>query len=150
MKVVKFLHITSSQHAKKKILGDSGVGKSNFLSRSTIGVEFATRTIHVDDKIIKAQIWDTAGQERAVPTAESSGFAERETTFFMETSALEALNLENKQLTSGKMIYLLLRKVDFVPVKQKDRSRGESRIKRQQVQNEYDPLFHIHKVELSL
>lgn len=60
---------------KLVLIGDSGVGKSNLLSRftrnefnleskSTIGVEFATRSIRVDDKIIKAQIWDTAGQER--------------------------------------------------------------------------------------
>ncbi|KAL9642986.1 hypothetical protein ABK040_010678 [Willaertia magna] len=57
------------------LIGDSGVGKSNLLSRftrnefnleskSTIGVEFATRTIQTDGKTIKAQIWDTAGQER--------------------------------------------------------------------------------------
>ncbi|EGD80777.1 tubulovesicle-associated protein [Salpingoeca rosetta] len=57
------------------LIGDSGVGKSNLLSRftrnefnleskSTIGVEFATRSIEVDGKTIKAQIWDTAGQER--------------------------------------------------------------------------------------
>ena len=55
------------------MIGDSGVGKSNLLSRftrnefsleskSTIGVEFATRSIVVDNKTIKAQIWDTAGQ----------------------------------------------------------------------------------------
>eukprot|EP00249_Psilotum_nudum_P011592 c23258_g2_i2 orf=378-1022(-) len=60
---------------KVVITGDSGVGKSNLLSRftrnefcleskSTIGVEFSTRTIQVDGKTIKAQIWDTAGQER--------------------------------------------------------------------------------------
>uniref|UniRef100_A0A2N9H6L2 Uncharacterized protein n=1 Tax=Fagus sylvatica TaxID=28930 RepID=A0A2N9H6L2_FAGSY len=59
---------------KLVLIGDSGVGKSNLLSRftknefsleskSTIGVEFATRTIRVDDNIVKAQIWDTAGQE---------------------------------------------------------------------------------------
>lgn len=29
----------------------------------TIGVEFGTRTIVIDDKSIKLQIWDTAGQE---------------------------------------------------------------------------------------
>ena len=57
------------------LIGDSGVGKSNLLSRftrnefnldskSTIGVEFATRSIQIDHKTIKAQIWDTAGQER--------------------------------------------------------------------------------------
>ena len=53
----------------------SGVGKSNLLSRftrdefnleskSTIGVEFATKSIRTEGKTIKAQIWDTAGQER--------------------------------------------------------------------------------------
>eukprot|EP00112_Aurelia_sp_Birch-Aquarium-sp1_P013860 Seg2964.1 transcript_id=Seg2964.1/GoldUCD/mRNA.D3Y31 product="Ras-related protein Rab-11A" protein_id=Seg2964.1/GoldUCD/D3Y31 len=57
------------------LIGDSGVGKSNLLSRftrnefnleskSTIGVEFATRSIQIGGKTIKAQIWDTAGQER--------------------------------------------------------------------------------------
>jgi len=33
-------------------------------SKTTIGVEFATRSIIADSKLIKAQIWDTAGQER--------------------------------------------------------------------------------------
>lgn len=57
------------------LIGDSGVGKTNLLSRftrdqfnpdskSTIGVEFATKTMEVEGKTVKAQIWDTAGQER--------------------------------------------------------------------------------------
>eukprot|EP00475_Leptophrys_vorax_P037737 TRINITY_DN6546_c0_g1_i2.p1 TRINITY_DN6546_c0_g1~~TRINITY_DN6546_c0_g1_i2.p1 ORF type:complete len:245 (+),score=55.58 TRINITY_DN6546_c0_g1_i2:28-735(+) len=58
------------------LVGDSGVGKSNILSRftknaftederSTIGVEFATRVVDCRDGTrIKAQVWDTAGQER--------------------------------------------------------------------------------------
>ncbi|KAK9213918.1 hypothetical protein WN944_005904 [Citrus x changshan-huyou] len=82
---------------KVVLIGDSGVGNSNLLSRftrnefcleskSTIGVEFATRTlqddsyvdsyistigvdfkirtVELDGKTIKLQIWDTAGQER--------------------------------------------------------------------------------------
>lgn len=28
-------------------------------SKSTIGVEFATRSVQVDNKTVKAQIWDT-------------------------------------------------------------------------------------------
>lgn len=57
------------------LIGESGVGKTNLLSRfsrdqfnpnskSTIGVEFATKTFKVEDKNVKVQIWDTAGQER--------------------------------------------------------------------------------------
>uniref|UniRef100_A0A7N0SVS7 Ras-related protein RABA3 n=1 Tax=Kalanchoe fedtschenkoi TaxID=63787 RepID=A0A7N0SVS7_KALFE len=60
---------------KVVVIGDSGVGKTQILSRfakddfcldskSTIGVEFQTRTITIGGKVIKAQIWDTAGQER--------------------------------------------------------------------------------------
>ena len=33
-------------------------------SKTTIGVEFATKVIEIDGKSIKLQIWDTAGQER--------------------------------------------------------------------------------------
>jgi small GTP-binding protein len=64
------------QHRFKIVLiGDSGVGKTNLFSqftrrhfnaesKSTIGVEFATKTLEIDGKNVKAQIWDTAGQER--------------------------------------------------------------------------------------
>lgn len=34
----------------------------NIDQRSTIGVEFATRTVTVDGKTVKAQIWDTGEQ----------------------------------------------------------------------------------------
>ena len=57
------------------IIGDSGVGKSNILGRyltntfkqdtkSTVGVEFGSKKVTVNDVNIKLQIWDTAGQER--------------------------------------------------------------------------------------
>lgn len=57
------------------LIGDSGVGKSNILSRfsrnefsldckSTIGVEFTARTVEIGGNLVKAQVWDTAGQER--------------------------------------------------------------------------------------
>ena len=57
------------------IVGDSNVGKTNIMSKyihnkfnytskATIGVEFGTKIVTIDNKKIKAQIWDTAGQER--------------------------------------------------------------------------------------
>mmetsp|Transcript_12816 Transcript_12816/g.39406 ORF Transcript_12816/g.39406 Transcript_12816/m.39406 type:complete len:217 (-) Transcript_12816:2012-2662(-) len=151
---------------KVVLIGDSGVGKSNLLSRftrnefnleskSTIGVEFATRSIQTEGRTIKAQIWDTAGQERyraitgayyrgavgallvydiskkitfenierwlrelrdnadpnivimlvgnkcdlkhlrTVSTDEGSSFAEKNNLSFIETSALDATNVED-------------------------------------------------------
>ncbi|NP_001146923.1 Ras-related protein Rab11C [Zea mays] len=147
------------------LIGDSGVGKSNIPSRftrnefcleskSTIGVEFATRNLQIDGKTVKAQIWDTAGQERyraitsayyrgavgallvyditkkqsfdsvqrwlrelrghadanivvmmvgnksdlnhlrSVPEEDGRAFSEKEGLSFLETSALEAINVE--------------------------------------------------------
>jgi Ras-related protein Rab-11A len=60
---------------KLVVVGDSGVGKSNILSRfvqnefnqdskATVGVELSTKTFKVNDKVVKVHLWDTAGQER--------------------------------------------------------------------------------------
>ncbi len=57
------------------IVGDSGVGKTNLITRylkndfkpetkATIGVEFSDKKYIYKNKNIKIQIWDTAGQER--------------------------------------------------------------------------------------
>lgn len=163
------------------LIGDSGVGKSNILSRftrnefcleskSTIGVEFATRTLQIEGKTIKAQIWDTAGQERyraitsayyrgavgallvyditkrqtfenvqrwlrelrdhadsnivimmagnksdlnhlrAVSPEDAQMLAEKEGLSFLETSALEALNIENAFHTILTEIYHIISK----------------------------------------
>ena len=54
------------------LIGDSGVGKSNLLLRytknqfsdgqnATIGVEFASKTLKIENSFVKTQIWDTAG-----------------------------------------------------------------------------------------
>jgi len=57
------------------ILGDSGVGKTSLMNRyvnqryseqykATIGADFLTKEVMIDDKLVTLQIWDTAGQER--------------------------------------------------------------------------------------
>lgn len=166
---------------KVVLIGDSGVGKSNLLSRftrnefcleskSTIGVEFATRTLQVEGRTVKAQIWDTAGQERyraitsayyrgalgallvydvtkpttfenvsrwlkelrdhadsnivimlignktdlkhlrAVATEDAQSYAEKEGLSFIETSALEAINVEKAFQTILAEIYRIISK----------------------------------------
>ena len=56
------------------VIGDPGVGKSCLTGRAvkdkydekyapTIGFEFLTYNVKIQDKIIKLQIWDTCGQE---------------------------------------------------------------------------------------
>ncbi|KAK4801509.1 hypothetical protein SAY86_021996 [Trapa natans] len=166
---------------KAVLIGDSGVGKSNLLSRftrdefyldskTTIGVEFATRTLQVEGRSVKAQIWDTAGQERyraitnayyrgalgallvydvtkpasfenikrwlkelrdhadpsivimlignktdlkhlrAVSTEVAQSYAETEALCFIETSALEATNVERAFMTILSEIYRIVSK----------------------------------------
>ncbi|KAH6772110.1 RAB GTPase-like protein A4D [Perilla frutescens var. hirtella] len=166
---------------KVVLIGDSAVGKSQLLSRfarnefsleskATIGVEFQTKTLLIDQKTVKAQIWDTAGQERyravtsayyrgavgamlvyditkrqsfdhmarwleelrghadknivimlignksdlgtlrAVPTEDAQEFAERENLYFMETSALQATNVESAFMTILTEIYRIVSK----------------------------------------
>ena len=57
------------------LVGDSGVGKTNILTRytkdefsfdskTTLGVEFGSKIYNISDHNIKLQVWDTAGQER--------------------------------------------------------------------------------------
>jgi len=57
------------------ILGDSGVGKTSLMNqyvhkrfsnqyKATIGADFLTKEIMIDEKLVTLQIWDTAGQER--------------------------------------------------------------------------------------
>lgn len=57
------------------ILGESNVGKTSLMNqyvnkkftnqyKATIGADFLTKELIVDDRVVTMQIWDTAGQER--------------------------------------------------------------------------------------
>jgi len=60
---------------KVLILGDSGAGKTSLMNqyvnkkfsnqyKATIGADFLTKDVMIDDRLVTMQIWDTAGQER--------------------------------------------------------------------------------------
>ena len=55
------------------ILGDSGVGKTSLMNqyvnkkftaqyKATIGADFLTKEVMIDDRHVTMQIWDTAGE----------------------------------------------------------------------------------------
>lgn len=60
---------------KVVFLGDSATGKTSIVTRfmygtfestfqSTIGIDFISKTMYLEEKTVKLQLWDTAGQER--------------------------------------------------------------------------------------
>ncbi|KAG6408500.1 hypothetical protein SASPL_131513 [Salvia splendens] len=48
------------------VLGDSGYVHKKFSQqyKATIGADFVTKELQIDDRLVTLQIWDTAGQER--------------------------------------------------------------------------------------
>lgn len=92
------------------LIGDSGVGKSNLLSRftrnefnleskSTIGVEFATRSIKCGQHTVKAQIWDTG----------MFGFVSHAKTFPRNIYFPKS---ENESTTTGTFLTLISHQLD--------------------------------------
>ncbi|XP_031112328.1 ras-related protein RGP1-like [Ipomoea triloba] len=189
---------------KVVLIGDSAVGKSQLLARfsrndfsidskATIGVEFQTRTVVIDDKSVKAQIWDTAGQERYravtsayyrgalgamlvyditkrqtfdhiarwleelrghadknlviilvgnktdlesdrdVSTEDAKEYAEKENLFFIETSALESINVETAFLNILTEIYRVVSKKSLVANEEAESAGSSSLLKGTQI-----------------
>ena len=67
--------MTFEQKCQLLIVGDAAVGKSSILRRfaqntfnqeylSTLGIDYFTKDIKINNKVIHVKIWDTAGEER--------------------------------------------------------------------------------------
>jgi Ras-related protein Rab-6A len=63
------------QKYKIVFLGDMSVGKTCIINQfmygtfdpthqPTIGIDFLSKTMYLDDRTVRLQLWDTAGQER--------------------------------------------------------------------------------------
>jgi Ras-related protein Rab-1A len=106
------------------LIGDSGVGKSCFLTRfsedefteqytSTIGVDFKIRSIYIDNSNIKLQIWDTAGQERFKSITSSYYHGARGIIIMFDVTNSESFNhiqkwLEDANKYAGEDVIKLL------------------------------------------
>ncbi|XP_065177950.1 ras-related protein Rab6-like [Sycon ciliatum] len=60
---------------KLVVLGEQSVGKTSLITRfmydtfdntyqATIGIDFLSKTMYLEDRTVRLQLWDTAGQER--------------------------------------------------------------------------------------
>ena len=74
VEILKGDHCQYDLSFKMIIIGDPGVGKSCLTKQArdnifdeaysaTVGFEFITLTLKLDNKVVKLQIWDTCGQE---------------------------------------------------------------------------------------
>lgn len=63
------------RHPAQVFLGDQSVGKTSIITRfmydkfdttyqATIGIDFISKTMYLEDRTVRLQLWDTAGQER--------------------------------------------------------------------------------------
>ncbi|KAF2537812.1 hypothetical protein F2Q68_00022995 [Brassica cretica] len=67
--------VTPLAKYKLVFLGDQSVGKTSIITRfmydkfdttyqATIGIDFLSKTMYMEDRTLRLQLWDTAGQER--------------------------------------------------------------------------------------
>lgn len=82
---------------------------------------------HADKNIVIMLIGNKSdlGTLRAVPTEDAKEFAQRENLFFMETSALEATNVENAFVTILTEIYRIVGKKSLTANEEQE-SEGKS------------------------
>ena len=128
---------------KLVLIGDSGVGKTNILSRynnnefslatqPTVGVEFGNKIIKKENKSIKLQLWDTAGQERykAITNAFYKG-SKGAFVVYDITRKSSFLNIDNwigELKTNGSddiLIILVGNKTDLEDKREVSREEGE-------------------------
>ncbi|KAL3273675.1 hypothetical protein HHI36_015105 [Cryptolaemus montrouzieri] len=68
-------HFKNIRKYKLVFLGEQSVGKTSLITRfmydsfdntyqATVGIDFLSKTLYLQDKTVRLQLWDTAGQER--------------------------------------------------------------------------------------
>ncbi|KAG8073812.1 hypothetical protein GUJ93_ZPchr0006g42321 [Zizania palustris] len=139
--------------AKYKLvfLGDQAVGKTAIITRfmydkfdatyqATIGIDFLSKTMYLEDRTVRLQLWDTAGQERfrsLIPSyiRDSSvavivyDVTDRQS--FLSTS--KWIEEVNTQRGGAVLIVLVGNKTDLVDKRQVSTDEGEAKAQEHRV-----------------
>eukprot|EP00188_Purpureofilum_apyrenoidigerum_P002353 Plantae.Rhodophyta-Purpureofilum_apyrenoidigerum.ctg2450.p1 GENE.Plantae.Rhodophyta-Purpureofilum_apyrenoidigerum.ctg2450~~Plantae.Rhodophyta-Purpureofilum_apyrenoidigerum.ctg2450.p1 ORF type:complete len:213 (-),score=42.18 Plantae.Rhodophyta-Purpureofilum_apyrenoidigerum.ctg2450:401-1039(-) len=141
--------------AKYKLvfLGDQSVGKTSIITRfmydkfdnnyqATIGIDFLSKTMYLEDRTVRLQLWDTAGQERfrsLIPSyIRDSSVAVvvydvvNRTTFLNTSKWIEEVRTERG---SDVILVLVGNKTDQIDKRQVSTEEGEAKAK------EHDIMF---------
>ncbi|CAF1015228.1 unnamed protein product [Adineta steineri] len=132
---------------KLVFLGEQSVGKTSLITRfmydsfdntyqATIGIDFLSKTMYLEDRTVRLQLWDTAGQERfrsLIPsyirdsTVAVVVYDVTNSTSFQQTSRW----IEEVRSERGTDVIIMLagNKTDLVDRRQVSTEEGEQRAK---------------------
>ncbi|RLN34784.1 hypothetical protein C2845_PM03G13250 [Panicum miliaceum] len=132
--------------AKYKLvfLGDQSVGKTSIITRfmydkfdntyqATIGIDFLSKTMYLEDHTVRLQLWDTAGQERfrsLIPSyIRDSSVAV--VVYDVASKLLKKLWIDEVRTERGGDVIVVLvgNKTDLVDKRQVSTEEGESKSK---------------------
>merc|ERR1719222_142159 len=136
---------------KLVFLGEQAVGKTSVITRfmydtfdnnyqATIGIDFLSKTMYLEDRTVRLQLWDTAGQERfrsLIPSyiRDSSGAIvvydiTNRASFLNTTKWIDDVRMERG---SDVVIVLVGNKTDRSDARKVSTEEGESRAKESNV-----------------
>jgi small GTP-binding protein len=128
---------TYTHRAKVVVVGDAAVGKTSLIVRYvkgvfnpgyiiTLGVNFFTQDVTLEEKTLRFIIWDTAGQERFGPVRKKYYLGARAAVLVFDLTNLQSFEhidfwIKEVESTSGEIPMILVgNKADLKPVVKRD------------------------------
>lgn len=132
---------------KLVFLGEQSVGKTSLITRfmydsfdstyqATIGIDFLSKTMYLEDRTVRLQIWDTAGQERfrsLIPSYIRDSSAAVVVYDISSTNSFAQVDrwIEDVRTERGKEVIIILvgNKTDLTDKRRVSMEQGERRAK---------------------
>uniref|UniRef100_A0A1I8BJM7 Ras-related protein Rab-6A n=1 Tax=Meloidogyne hapla TaxID=6305 RepID=A0A1I8BJM7_MELHA len=123
---------------KLVFLGEQSVGKTSLITRfmydsfdntyqATIGIDFLSKTMYLEDRTVRLQLWDTAGQERFRSLIPSYIRDSTDANSFHQTS--KWIDDVRTERGSDVIIMLVGNKTDLTEKRQVSTEEGEQKAK---------------------